>query len=105
MKKIIFSLLIIQFSFLIANAQSGWFQVTTPINNLYLNRIQFTSQNTGYAIGPFLGATHGVLMKTVNGGTNWELIPIDSLWCFSIYFIDDNTGFTMGDGGPTPGDH
>ena len=91
----VFLLLITNCSFLIA--QSGWFQVTSPINNLILNRIQFTSPDTGYAIGPIATSYYGYLLKTVNGGTNWQSIPLDSMWYWSLYFVDNNTGFTVGE--------
>jgi photosystem II stability/assembly factor-like uncharacterized protein len=95
----VFLLLITHYSLFIDNcfSQSGWYQVTNPINNLYLNRIQFTSENTGYAIGPIGNSFQGYLLKTVNGGTNWQSIPLDSMWYWSLYFVDNNTGFTVGE--------
>ena len=84
-------------------AQSGWFNVTTPINSLDLNRIQFTSANTGYSIGPLNGLSSGYLLKTTNGGSNWQSIYIDALWCWSLFFIDDSTGYIVGDNSSSPG--
>ncbi|MBN1633093.1 MAG: T9SS type A sorting domain-containing protein [Ignavibacteria bacterium] len=96
MKKIIFIFVVIFCLFNITQAQTGWFSVTTPINNLELRQIQFTSENTGYAIGDIMLYDSCYLMKTTNGGRNWQSIFIDSLWGSSIFFIDNNTGFIAG---------
>ena len=96
MKKVIFIFVVIYCLFNITQAQTGWFSVTTPINNLELRQIQFTSENTGYAIGNAELFDSCYLLKTTNGGTNWQSIYIDSLWGSSIFFIDNNTGFIAG---------
>ena len=100
MKKILFVglILIVYCTLYIENcfSQSGWYQVTTPITDLYLNDIQFTSANTGYAIGPIQSSNRGYILKTTNGGFNWQSIYIDSLWCWTLYFLDDNTGYIDG---------
>jgi len=98
MKKIIFSLIIIHCSLIIANAQSGWFEVTNQIDSIRLNKIQFTSINTGYAIGyhmPYYFC--GYLYKTINAGKNWQIIYLNFGWCWSLYFVDDNIGYVVGD--------
>lgn len=96
MKKIIFILVVIFCSINITQAQSGWFTVTTPINDLELRQIQFTSENTGYATGNIFNYDSCYLLKTTNGGTNWQLIFIDSVWGSSIFFVDNNTGYIVG---------
>ncbi|MBN1633451.1 MAG: carboxypeptidase regulatory-like domain-containing protein [Ignavibacteria bacterium] len=102
MKKLVYIFLIINCWYLLANAQSGWFNVTNPIYNIDLNRIQFTSVNTGYAIGPIGTTFECYLFKTTNGGNNWDTSYINS-WCFSLFFINDNTGYIVGANYGTPG--
>jgi len=87
----------------ITNAQTGWYFVTTPIVHLDLYKIQFTSENTGYAIGRLWGYSAGYLLKTTNGGMNWQSFYIDSLTCCSLFFIDNNTGYIVGDNSSSPG--
>ncbi|MBN1634145.1 MAG: hypothetical protein JW917_08270 [Ignavibacteria bacterium] len=70
MRKLIFLLAIIICSFQIVKAQSGWFSVTTPINDLELRKIQFTAGNTGYAIGDVFNFYSCYLLKTTSGGNN-----------------------------------
>jgi hypothetical protein len=60
MKKIIFTILVIQFSFLVANAQ--WVQQYTSTNaNLY--DIEFLNRYTGWTVGGSCAC-----LKTTNGG-------------------------------------
>ena len=95
MKKLI---IIILLSFPInANSQTGWFDVTIPINNLYLESIQFPSPNTGYACGDIYSTSTGYLLKTTNEGYNWQNIFIDFARVYSLFFINNNTGFIVGD--------
>jgi len=96
MKRIIYILLFCVFNLSLAKAQSSWFNVTPPINDLLLNRIQFTSENTGFAIGPMISLSGGYLLKTTNAGTNWQSIFIDFAWIWSLFFIDNNTGYIAG---------
>jgi photosystem II stability/assembly factor-like uncharacterized protein len=96
MKRIIYILLFCVFNLSLAKAQSSWFNVTPPINDLLLNRIQFTSENTGFAIGPMISLSSGYLLKTTNAGTNWQSIFIDFAWVWSLFFIDNNTGYIAG---------
>ncbi len=103
MKKIILLVALIFSITMFSYSQSGWFNVSTPINNLFLNHIQFTSVNTGYAIGPLGNSDQGYLLKTTNGGSNWQSTYIDSLWSWSLYFVDNNTGFMVGDKSSSPG--
>ncbi|MDQ3020610.1 MAG: YCF48-related protein, partial [Bacteroidota bacterium] len=68
MKKIILLSLIILFNNFSAHSQSTWFwQQPLPTGN-YLYSVDFVNTNTGYAVG-----TVGTIMKTTNGGGNWEV--------------------------------
>jgi len=63
MKKIIFTLLIIHFTMLIANAQ--WIQQDSLTNQALLD-VSFINRNTGWTSG-----RNGTILKTTNGGNNW----------------------------------
>ena len=68
MKTIIFILALFSFS---AFSQT-WKKVESG-TNLRLNSISFGSSQVGY-----VGADDGVLLKTMNGGENWNIIIVDS---------------------------
>lgn len=45
----------------------------------------------------FFGGNYGKIIKTVNGGSNWNLVYSDTLlqfWCF--FFVNHNTGYVSG---------
>lgn len=79
-------------------SQTGWYQQVSG-TGYNLNSVFFTDANTGFAAGDS-GGTHGLILKTTNGGSNWR--KIDSLGTFqyvglnSVHFIDANTGFVCG---------
>jgi photosystem II stability/assembly factor-like uncharacterized protein len=77
-------------------AQNGWYSTTSPISDLWIQKIQFTSVNTGYAIGPVHSSTKSYFLKTTNTGNNWQSIFLDSLYINSLFFINDNTGYIFG---------
>jgi len=90
MKKFIYIFIAVLFSG-ISYSQSGWYQVYEPAANKYINTIQFTSGNTGYAALWSYSNTGG-LLKTTNAGVNWEIVtPPGAAWDLS--FLDDNTGY------------
>ena len=49
-------------------------------------QVFFVNESVGYVI------THGNLLKTTDGGMNWDEIRFDG-WETSIYFINENIGF------------
>lgn len=54
--------------------------------------IKFININTGWTCGEY-----GTMMKTVNGGINWNFISINPHPDFkSLYFINSETGFVSG---------
>ena len=71
----------------------------TPVNVSAgsLNGITFVDETNGYTCG-----NNGVIYRTVNGGTSWEVrnsgIP-NTVKLNSISFKDVNNGVTVGDGG------
>ena len=61
----------------------------------WLTSVHFPSAMTGYAVGD-----HGILYKTLDGGSNWtqKAIPgvAGSRNFSAVYFTNDNTGFIAG---------
>jgi len=103
MKKILVLLFVVSTYNLLLNIQvanSQWVQQYNA-GNVYLNAIQFTSNNTGYAVGESLfDTTRVILLKTTNGGTNWfylELGNNNKPGLQNISFIDDLTGYVCGE--------
>ncbi|MDQ3022258.1 MAG: YCF48-related protein, partial [Bacteroidota bacterium] len=92
MKKIILLSLIILFNNFSAHSQSTWFwQQPLPTGN-YLYSVDFVNTNTGYAVG-----TVGTIMKTTNGGTNWEVQNSGfTSNLLGTNFFDANLGFAVG---------
>ncbi|MBK8981484.1 MAG: T9SS type A sorting domain-containing protein [Ignavibacteria bacterium] len=62
-----------------------------------ISSINFINQNTGWAIG-----NHRLVMKTINGGVNWNLISMDSIQedCHDLVntadFANENVGYYVG---------
>ena len=67
-----------------------------------LRSVYFTSANTGYAVGgAYISTTwsytHGVLLKTINGGSTWTATTNSLSWIVSsVFFTDANTGYAVG---------
>ncbi len=62
-----------------------------------LTDIQFTSINTGYALGDNFLNRIGFLLKTTNSGTNWSVINFSDITLNSLKFIDDTVGYILTD--------
>ncbi len=59
-----------------------------------LNTVYFTSDNVGYAGGS--GVTNATLLKTIDGGTNWFPLTINTIHeIVSIFFTSPDTGFVL----------
>jgi len=56
-----------------------------------LNKVQFIDENYGWVI------THdSLLLKTENGGLNWEIIKLDYKWSQNdFFFLNKNKGFLL----------
>src|SRR5512135_1053686 len=72
-------------------AMAQWVpQTSNTMNNL--NSIYFTDVNTGYAVG-----TGGVIIKTMDGGTNWTMqYSDDNVGFCSVHFPNTDTGYAVG---------
>ncbi len=93
MKKNIFGLLAIMFLWSLPSF--GQWQSLDAGTSHALGQVFFTSHDTGYAAGG-----SGDIIKTTNGGLNWNLLPNPGGAGYnSIYFCDANTGFAAGGSG------
>ena len=73
-------------------SQSGWYNQNSGIIES-LNSVNFINSNTGWTTG-----NSGKILKTTNGGINWNLQEINFTGNLnSAFFINENTGFTAGD--------
>lgn len=77
--------------------QAGWYPVTTQISGLLLQKIQFTSVNTGFSIGYIQLGEQSYFLKTTNSGNNWTATSLDNQLINSLFFINDYTGYIFGE--------
>lgn len=78
------------------NSGLNWFALSSTSNHGLFN-IQFTSSNTGYAVGN-VGFSNGQFLKTTNSGINWH-VTLLPYYIFSMDFVDNNTGYLSDDNG------
>ncbi len=95
------ALFIISFFIQPDKLSSQWVEQNST-TSFYLTSLYFFNENTGL-IGtasplPIInGITGGEIIRTTNGGTNWQRVLLDSnLRVRSFYFFDQNTGFAIG---------
>ncbi|MCE1164982.1 MAG: T9SS type A sorting domain-containing protein [Bacteroidetes bacterium] len=98
-----------------AYSQSGWYRVSDSVRYLWLEGIQMTSANTGYACGAYYYSladrmnkhktdyTLGAFLKTTNGGLNWQRIDDPRRNIDDVYFLNDLTGYFIAWNGPATG--
>ena len=73
-------------------AQWDWLN-PSPIGNPIESGF-FVNENIGWIVG-----ASGSIIKTTNGGIEWEFQECGSeTWFKAVYFIDENTGWIAGDG-------
>jgi photosystem II stability/assembly factor-like uncharacterized protein len=96
--KIIINLILLCITVLCVNTLSAqWVQQTRPGTTL-IKDIFFINDKTGWACG-----NNDYMIRTTNGGTNWNNISTSSNNHFeAVYFFDANTGFAAG-ASPTQG--
>jgi len=92
MKKLYIVLVVILFSST-SYPQSGWHKVYEQTSGKIISAIQFTSANTGYAASYNPAAEPSQILKTTNGGLNWQTIPFSYYYLGAMCFLDDYTGF------------
>lgn len=62
-----------------------------------LSSVHFIDENVGWATGGGLSAQQAPLLKTTDGGQNWQLIPytFNATSVKDIFFFDENTGWVI----------
>ncbi len=80
----------------IAYSQSGWQIVSDSVPDLWLESIQMTSANTGYACGWYPTTSSGSILKTTNGGLNWQRTDYITNNVDDVCFLNDLTGYFIG---------
>lgn len=89
--KIYFSIILLSlFLSVYEKANAQWTLQNTTGTNQFLMQIFFTSNDTGYIV-----TDHGELLKTINGGTNWNLIQNQSFNAGSVFFTAKDTGYVL----------
>ena len=80
------------------NPPSNWYQQFVPnLNNQALSDIIFLDSFTGFAItGNQTPNDTNYILRTTNGGDNWNIIHRAYRDFFRIKFINSNTGFVCG---------
>ncbi len=76
---------------------------TSKTNQLPLRDIQFTTADSGWAVGGIAG--NSILLRTINGGTTWESITFPTNFTSAsiseIHMLNSKTGwFVGGNNGP-----
>jgi photosystem II stability/assembly factor-like uncharacterized protein len=63
-----------------------------------LNKIQFLDEDTGFISGGNRAAWSGMVLKTMDGGNQWDTldIPIGFPYVFDMHFVNQQTGFVTG---------
>lgn len=90
MRKLIFTLLFLQFGLQFLNAQ--WVQQTSNTNNALLN-IKFYDNNTG-----FISGHGGVILKTTNSGSNWTMtdLGLSGKFMNGLCVVNQNVIYSVG---------
>jgi photosystem II stability/assembly factor-like uncharacterized protein len=80
------------------NLKTQWFPVNSAGTNYNLRSIQFINDNTGYATGYYVwGNFPNDVIKTTNGGDDWNVIYSESMALFNqIFFANEYTGYLVG---------
>ena len=94
MKLLLRVILLISFTS-ISNAQ--WFFQQTPNQSYYLYGVNFTNSQVGWAVGRTGVGGSGVILKTVNGGTNWIRLTVSSPPLWGVSFSDEKNGTVVGE--------
>ena len=92
MKKLI-SIFLLLVASSTALSQSGWIKLTDSIPDLEIMSMQFTSENTGYAVGSYNTTYPGGFLRTTNAGVNWQFYHFPNYSADDLCFLNDNTGY------------
>lgn len=69
-----------------------------PLGQYNLQSSYFLDSQNGWAVGN--NAQQGIIIRTADGGQNWERIPVETdNYFYDVFFRDDNNGWVSGWGG------
>ncbi len=77
------------------------FQIQNVGTRLFIESVEFTSKDTGWAAGGDLteaGTHNGIILRTTDGGTSWTERRVDTL-LNAVDFIDGSHGWAVGQHG------
>jgi photosystem II stability/assembly factor-like uncharacterized protein len=76
---------------------NSWFTTSTQYSQV-LESIYFLDANTGFVSGAYNNGWGSIILKTTNGGVNWNQTTFypDVYDITDIYFMNSNTGFAVG---------
>ena len=76
------------------NGGYNWTEWMSPYSVAYINDIQFTDSNTGYA------CTRDIIYKTTDQGIIWDTLRTGlNRWMYKISFVNNDLGYVTGDYG------
>jgi photosystem II stability/assembly factor-like uncharacterized protein len=83
------------------NPPSGWYQQFLPnINGRQIADMAFIDSLTGYIVTPYIANDSAYILKTTNGGDNWNIVlrgPTNVMGGFNdIKFLNQQVGFACG---------
>ena len=90
MKKYIFLFILSILFPLAARSQYGWIQQQTNTDN-DINGIAFSTPLNGFAVG-----TYGTVLKTTDGGANWNLNSVGNINIQNVVFPGSDTALFVG---------
>ncbi len=73
-----------------------WLPVSKTATVQELREITFLNENVGYAVGgsATVADSLGVILKTTNGGVNWNVLPFNPQFrIYSHWWVDENIGY------------
>ena len=75
----------------------GWVKQTS-VTDLPLNKVFFTDDDHGWITGGYQNdnSFQSIMLKTTNGGVNWNTVPNVLYLIKDIAFIDNNLGWAVG---------
>ena len=90
-----FSILVFVIAFNFSdNPAGGWYQQFFPdLHGAFITDITFTDSLTGYAVTKRDTGGTTYILKTTNGGDNWNIILTDYRVFTKVQFLNNDTGF------------
>lgn len=75
---------------------NSWQSIQTNIPSQYYSSVYFINTNTGFACGGNMGTSNGSIIKTTNGGQNWNPVYFYAPSFFTkIMFTDSLSGYAV----------